>query len=149
MNDEMLKYWIKENIINIAEVRKQYEMKEHHKYLEMHQNKYKIWQGKNGKWYTYLPDDTKKSGRVQRERNTRKEVEDIAVAFWREQAENPTIKEVFEEWRTYQLANLKISKATDTYNVQLFEKHFTEFGKKRIKTIKASEVSKFICHPAN
>lgn len=115
-----------------------------HIYLDMHQSKYKIWQGKNGKWYTYLPDETKKSGRVQRERNTRKEVEDIAVAYWREQAENPTIKEVFEEWRKYQLVNEKISKATDTYNVQLFEKHFTEFGKKRIKAIKASEVSKFI-----
>lgn len=48
-----------------------------------------IAEGKNKKWYTYLPDDQK--GRVQSERTTQKAIESLVVDYWRQQEENPTI----------------------------------------------------------
>lgn len=73
--------------------------------LEKHP--YKIWKGKDGKWYTYLPDD--KKGRVQRERNSQRGIEDVIIAYWKTQMENPTIQEIFQEWNDHRLELKKIS----------------------------------------
>ena len=50
-------YAIKNGIIDRTEVQKQIEMKKRSEILKNHP--YSIWQGTNGKWYTYLPDKTK------------------------------------------------------------------------------------------
>lgn len=104
---EVLKQALADGIIDINTLSKQIEMNERKKYLNMH--KYEIWQGeKDGKWYTYLPDD--KKGRRLKKRTTRKSIEDCVVEYWkslskeeieREKAKRITLKSIFPEWLNY------------------------------------------------
>ena len=52
--DELLKYAIKCGKLDLAQVQADYAMEEKRKIIEQH--KYKIWEGKDGKWRTYLPE---------------------------------------------------------------------------------------------
>lgn len=53
MNDELLKYAVEHDMIDLSYVQEQIKMNRRRELLEKHL--YKIWEGKNGKWYTYLP----------------------------------------------------------------------------------------------
>ena len=108
--------------------------------LEKHP--YKIWQGKDGKWYTYLPDD--KKGRVLKKRTSQKAIEDDVIAYLKTELENPTITEVFNEWNDRRLELKKISDATHLRNKQVFNRHYKEFGNQRIKVISADDFDRFL-----
>lgn len=103
---------------------------------------YKIWQGKDGNWYTYLPNHEK--GRILKKRTTQKAIEDIAIRYWKTEVENPTIREVFKEWNDRRLELKKISNATHLRNTQIFNRHYKEFGDRRIKSIVADDVEEFL-----
>ena len=135
-----MQYAFENGIIDYADVQKQVEMKRREELLAMHT--YSIWQGKDGKWFTYLPDEQK--GRIQRERNTREEIEDIVVCYWKKQQENPTIKEVFQEWNDRRLELKKISPATHLRNKQIFNRHYSDFGNKRIKNVFPEDFDEFL-----
>ena len=137
---ELLRFATENNIIDITYVQEQVEMKRKKEYLDKHP--YKIWQGKDNKWYTYLPDE--KKGRVQRERKTQAEIENLIVKYWEKQSENPTIKEVFDEWNDRRLKLNKIASSTHERNQQIFKRHYKKFGNKRIKSISADEVEEFL-----
>ena len=53
--DDILKYLIENDKINLIEIKQEIELKENKRFLEQH--RFDIWQGTNGKWYTYLPDE--------------------------------------------------------------------------------------------
>lgn len=54
----MLQAAVSKGIINIADVEETLRMKQREEILNNHP--YSIWQGKNnGKWYTYIPDESK------------------------------------------------------------------------------------------
>ena len=108
--------------------------------LEKHT--YEIWEGNNGKWYTYLPD--KEKGRILRKRNTQKAIEDVVVEYWKEQLENPTIREVFNEWNDRRLELEKISNPTHLRIKQTFNRYYKEFGKKKIKSVTPEEYEDFL-----
>lgn len=139
-SQEILNEAIKCGILNMEAMQQQIEMKKREEILAKHP--YKIWQGKDGKWYTYLPDRNK--GRTQRERNTCKEIEDTVIAYWQEQLENPTIKEVFTEWNDRRLKLEKISKATHLRNRQIYNRHYTAFGETKIKSITPEDIEEFL-----
>lgn len=103
---------------------------------------YKIWHGKDDKWYTYMPDAQK--GRTLKKRTTQKEIEDIVIQYWKTEAENPTIREVFKEWNDRRLELKKISNATHLRNTQIFNRHYKEFGDRRIKSIDADNIEEFL-----
>lgn len=137
---ELLKYGIEHGMIDIALLQKNIEMEKRENLLKNHP--YKIWEGKDGKWRTYLPD--KEKGRVLKKRNTKREVENVVVEYWREQEENPTVKEVFQEWRDYKFEIKEISSATyDRYGVD-FERFFRDFGNRRIKSVSEIDVEDFL-----
>lgn len=140
MNDELLKYAVENGMIDLSYVQGQIEMNKRKELLDKHP--YKIWEGKEGKWYTYLPDE--KKGRVQRERNSQKEIESLIIAYWKTQEENPTIAEVFEEWNDRRLEMKKISNATHLRNKQIFNRHYGEFGRRRIKSVSMECVEDFL-----
>ena len=104
--------------------------------LEKHP--YKIWQGKDGKWYTYLPDD--KKGRTLKKRTSQKAIEDDVISYLKTELENPTIIEVFHEWNDRRLE----SDATHLRNKQVFNRHYKEFGNQRIKVISADDFDRFL-----
>ena len=135
-----MKYAIENGMIDVSYIQKIIEMNKRKELLEKHGNK--IWQGKDGKWYTYLPDEEK--GRVLKKRNKREEIEDVIVSYWKEQMENPTIAEVFEEWNDRRLELKKISRSTHMVYKQVYCRFYSEFGKKRIKNISSDEICDFL-----
>ncbi len=86
---ELLKYAIENGIIDTALVQEKIEMQKREEILKKHP--YSIWKGKNGKWYTYLPNQEKSRGKALKKRNTQKEIEDLIIEFWKSQETNAKI----------------------------------------------------------
>ena len=103
---------------------------------------YKIWEGTNGKWYTYLPDEDK--GRILKKRSSKKDIEDIVIVYWNEAINSPTIKDIFYEWNDYRLELNKISKSSHTRLEQVFKRHYSTFGKKHIRDVTENEFIEFL-----
>ena len=137
---ELLQFAIQNGIIDIDTIQRQIEMNERQRFLEMHP--YKVWEDKQGNWHTYLPDDAK--GRVRKKKRTEREVQNLIIDYWRGQAENPTINEVFTEWNDRRLRLGKIVPATHTRVRQYYERHYKEFGKQKIKNIESEEFIDFL-----
>ena len=138
--NDILQFIINNGKIDIGDVQDSMEAMKREELLKKHP--YKTWQGKDGKWYTYLPDE--KKGRVQRERNSQKEIESLIITYWKTQEENPTIAEVFEEWNDRRLELKKISNATHLRNRQIFDRHYGEFGRRRIKSVSMERIEDFL-----
>ncbi|MCC8061495.1 MAG: tyrosine-type recombinase/integrase, partial [Clostridiales bacterium] len=115
-------------------------MAKREEYLAKHT--YAIWKGKNGRWYTYLPDNEK--GRILVGKSTKRDIEDAVIHYWKAEAENPTIREVFEEWNDRRLQLKKISNATHLRNEQIFKRYYAEFGKRRIKEVSPNDLDDFL-----
>lgn len=145
MNDVEIKkdllYLIDGGMIDASQVHDYADMMRKKKYLDMHPYKISYIESIK-KWYTYLPDDEK--GRVQRKRNTREEIEDIVIKYWEEKLENPTVKEVFDEWNDRRVRLKKIKKATHLRYTQDFKRYYKEFGKRKIKSLEPEEIQEFL-----
>lgn len=138
-NEELLKYAIDNGMIDLSYVQEQIEMSKRKELLEKHP--YKIWEGKDGKWYTYLPD---REGRKLKKRTTQKSIEDEVIEYWKTKLENPTIEEVFHEWNDRRLELKKISPSSHLRFKQMFNRHYKEFGKKKIKSVIPQEIEEFL-----
>lgn len=146
-SSEVLKQALADGIIDINTLSKQIEMNERKKYLEMH--KYNIWQGeKDGKWYTYLPDE--KKGRRLIKRISKEAIESGIISYYKQHENEPTIKHVFELWSNEKLEYKEIEKQSyDRYNTD-FERFFIKntifprFADKKIKLIDDDVLEKFI-----
>ena len=118
-------------MLNLAYVQEQIEMSKRKELLNKHP--YKIWEGTDGKWHTYLPE--RKKGRIPRKRNTLEEIQQVVVDYWKQQEENPTIEEIFNEWNDRRLELEKISPSTHLRYKLDFKRYYEEMGKKRINSI--------------
>lgn len=103
---------------------------------------YKIWEGNNGKWYTYLPDE--KKGRILKKKSTKKDIEDVIIEYQKEVMTNPTIEELFIEWNDHRRDIGKIAKSSHTRLQQVYDRHFKKFGKRKIKDINKNEWIDFL-----
>ena len=124
----------------LAHIQAEIMTRQREKYLSKHP--YSTYQGKDGKWYTTLPDKDK--GRKKVKRNTKKEIEDIIVNYWKDAEENPTIEELFYEWNDLRLERKKIEKASHSRYAQCYRRHFGKFGKEKIKSISPEDVEEFL-----
>ena len=95
-------------MIDLAYVQEQIEMNKRKELLKKHP--YKIWEGKDGKWYSYFPDE--ENGRIMRKRKYKNDIEDLICEYWREKAENPKIVEIFNEWIYIKLEYKEIQKGS-------------------------------------
>ncbi|MCM1253249.1 MAG: tyrosine-type recombinase/integrase [Clostridium sp.] len=127
-------------MIDLAYVQEQIEMKKRDELL--HKHPYKIYQGKDGKWYTYLPDDEK--GRIFKKRNTKESIESLVIAYWKEKETNPTINDIFREWIADKISRQEISKSTKGRYERQYEQCFAEFGKRNIKSISEYDIEDFL-----
>lgn len=127
-------------MINLEEVRDVIAMRKRSELLQKHT--YEIWQGKDGRWYTYLPDD--KSGRVKRSRSTKHDLEDMIIQYIKDKEENPTIKELYDEWLGRKLELGEISLATKNRYDRQFNLCMDEFAYKKIKNIEENDVEDFL-----
>lgn len=138
--NEALKFAVENGIIDLSYVQEKYEMNKRQELLEKH--KWAISQGKDGCWRTYLPDAEK--GRRMIKKKNKKDVEDEVIAYRKSEQENPTVREVFEEWNDRKLNLNKIGESTHLRNQQFFNRHYGEFGKKRIKSLSPEEIEEFL-----
>lgn len=138
--DDILKFLVESGKIDLEDIKNEIKLKENKRFLEEH--KFKVWQGNNGKWYTYLPDE--KKGRVQRVRNSRKDIEDLIISFYRKKEENPTIKTLFYEWLKRKIENMEIEESTYTRYKVDFERCFSDFGKMKIRDVNELDIEDFL-----
>lgn len=135
-----LKYLIDSGIIDVPNIQSILEMKKRQELLDNHP--YKMWCGSNGKWYTYLPDEEK--GRILKKKSTKKDIEDVVVQYQESVMSNPTIDEVFTEWNDHRRDIGRIAKSSHTRLRQVYDRHFKEFGKRRIANVKENEWIDFL-----
>ena len=128
---ELLKYAIENGIIDKGSLQKTIEMNERKKYLEEHA--YRIWQGSNKKFYTYLPDESYSRGKRLVKRSTIASIEDAIVEFYKSVKDEPYLEDVFKEWISYKLDYGEIQKQTrDRYETD-FDRFFKD---SRISNVK-------------
>lgn len=135
-----LKYLIDSGIIDVPNIQSIIEMEKRQELLDNHP--YKIWMGSNGKWYTYLPDEEK--GRILKKKSTRKDIEDVVIQYQESVMSNPTIDELFTEWNDHRRDIGRIAKSSHTRLRQVYDRHFKEFGKRRVGNVKENEWIDFL-----
>lgn len=141
MEENILKYAIENGMIDMSNIQEQIDMAKRKEILDTH--RYKISEGKDGKWRTYIPDE--KSGRKMIKRNTKKEVEDVVVNFYKASEEPPkTFDDVYLHWRSIQDTLVSPNSAIK-YNTD-YKRYFnqTEFSKKNIEKITEEDIKVFI-----
>ena len=140
-NFDLLQYALDNGMLDISTIQEQAMMKKRKELLEL--QPYSPWYREDtDKWYVYLPDQ--ENGRIRRERKTRQEIEEVIIDYWKGQQENPTIEDVFIEWNDRRLQLKKIKQSTHTRNIQTFERHYSEIGKRKIRNIMPEEIEDFL-----
>lgn len=140
-NDE-LQFAFDNGMIDVDTIRKQIEMNDRKKYLELHNSK--IWQSTDGKWYSFVPDCRKPTGKRLVKRCTKEKLEDFLVDFYKGYVEPQTIEKTYMEWIDKKLKFGEISKQTaDRYNAD-FNKYFYSAKDKEIKYINDDFLDDFI-----
>lgn len=140
---EMLQFALENGIIDESTIQEKMIMNERKKYLEKHP--YKIWEGKDGKWYTYLPDGEK---RKLLKRTNEKSLCDEVISHYKMTENEPTVKAVFYEWIERKLKYGEIQKQTyDRYIID-FERFIgkNKISSRKIKTIEENELEDFIMY---
>lgn len=140
---ELLNYVLENDIIDIDSIQKQLEMNERKKYQEMHKNK--IWQGKDGYFYTKVPDETKPNGKKMIKKSTQEKLDDAIIKHYKDKSEKHYVESVFNEWMNKKLSYGEIQRQTyDRYKTD-FDRFFSEKIKyKEIKYFTETELEDFI-----
>ncbi len=109
-------------IIDIDDVRTKLEMKNRQEILKSHE--YKIWQGSNELWYTYLPDTTKKNNRRLIKRKTEEELNTVIVEYYRKtkMKQDMTLESLYPEWLNYYKVH-----TTKTASVKRYSTEWTRY----------------------
>lgn len=128
-------------MIDLSDVENSIEAMKRDELLKKHS--YEIWEGKDGKWYTYLP--SKDGGRTLKKRKSRKDLEKVIIDFYKNQKE-VLIKDIFQEWISQKLEYGEIQKQTyDRYKTD-FDRFFnnTDISKTDIRKITEDDLEMFI-----
>lgn len=122
MDAELLKYAVDNGIIDTNIVQKQIDMNRRKEIIKNHP--YRIWEGKNGKWYTYIDEYIRK--KVLKKRNSERKIEDLIVDEFNKSNQEPRIENVFSDWVTEKLELKEICKGTYDRYWQDFNRFFTD-----------------------
>lgn len=125
-DSRLLQYAVENGIINCDAVRQQIELNERNRYLEKHTAK--IWQGTNGKFYTYVPDSHSARGKKLIKRSDRQSLDDAIVNYYKQTDNEPYIDEVYYAWVNGKLKYGEIQKQT----AERYETDFIRFIKSSV-----------------
>lgn len=127
---ELLNYIASQYKIDIDAVQSEVDMLNNQKYREMHTGR--VWEGKNGKWYTYIGEN--RNTRKLIKRNSEEEMEEFLTEHYKTLCETPTFAMVFRKFieRKKERGEIRLS-SYDRYNNQ-FKKYFlnNEHAKKLV-----------------
>lgn len=108
-------------------------------------NPWKMYQGNDSCWYVYLPSEENPEKRGKRvKRKEKKDLEDFLAKYWKEKSCNPTVEEIFTEWNDRRCELGNIAKSTHERNQQTFRRHYTDFGKRKIKSLEPTDFQDFL-----
>ncbi len=144
---EILKLAENKNIIDLARIREVLEMKQREQILNEHP--YSIWRNDtDGKWYTYIPDKTKKRGKALRKRNTEKEIQDMLIEYWKgrnKEEQKKTFMDIYQQWRLVQdrLVTVNTALKYDSDRVRFFDE--SAFAKMNVTAITDDDINIFMC----
>lgn len=118
--NDLLQYAISHGIINMSSIQDEIIMTKKQEYINRHN--FKIWQGNNNKWYTYLPDPFSQNNRKLIKRSTKEAIYDAIVEYYDSFDKKVSIKDVFYEWAKEKLYIFgEISKQTyDRYETDFY-----------------------------
>lgn len=139
-----MKYAVDNGMLDLSYVQDTIKMKKRAELLAKHP--YTIWEGANGRWKTYLPDE--KKGRIQRERSSRTDIENLIIKFYEQQEEKDqivTFDDMYHRWREVQdelVSDNSIAKYNSDYT-RFYQD--TDFVKQDITTINEEKVKVFLC----
>lgn len=99
---ELLQFMEVHGMIGLDDVRFQMNIKKKEEYIEQI-HAYQIWQGNNGRWYTYLPDETRPKGRRQIVKSSRETLVTTIYDFYhaKETKDTMTLEKLYPEWLDY------------------------------------------------
>lgn len=143
---QLLNYALQNGIIDTSFITEQIKMQRKAEILKNHP--YEIYQGKDGKWYTYVKSD---DGRKKIKAVSREKIEDKLFSLYEEKEKEEkkkeeiiTIKDVFQNWSNWKMANKDISEQTfERYECD-FNKYFSKIKDENIKKINEDFVENFI-----
>ncbi|MFR5631768.1 MAG: tyrosine recombinase XerC [Monoglobales bacterium] len=115
----ILKEAVANDIINIEDVQRVLNMKKEEDYLSLHQ--YEIYQGNDGKWYTYLPDKTKAQGRRKLKRTSESALKQAVIDFYKLQEKSSrkksiTLRGLYPEWIEWKGAHTRATTSIRRFN---------------------------------
>lgn len=143
MNDmEILNFAYENGMIDIGTIQHEIIMNERKRYIQSH--KWKIWQGSNGKWYTYVPDSV--SGKRLIKRSTRESLDDAIIDFYKRVDDEPYLKDIFYGWLNSKLEYGEILKQTyDRYETD-YNRFFldTDISKMKFSSISENVLEDYI-----
>ena len=101
-NDDILNFLIASDMIDLDDVQQQMNQNKKEDFVK-NTHTYQIWQGSNGRWYTYLPDETRPKGRRQIAKSTRNLIIETVYAFYnqKEKQNAMTLEKLYPEWLGY------------------------------------------------
>lgn len=137
---EILQFIIQSGIINFDDVQNSMEAMKKKELLEKHP--YKIWQGKDGEWYTKLvaEDGSKKL----RHRKTKEELENVIIEHIQKVIDCPTVERIFYEWLDVRLERGEIEKSTYSRYERDFTRYFTKIRDCKIQSTTELMLEDFI-----
>lgn len=141
--NDILRFIINNGMVNISDVQNSMEAMKREEVLKKHP--YEIWEGKDGKWYTYLPSQN--GGRMLKKRKTRKDLESVVIDYYKNIKE-VYIRDIFQEWISQKLEYGEIQKQTyDRYKTD-FDRFFSDsdITKVDIRKITEDDLEVFIRH---
>ena len=138
-NDELLQFALENDMLNLSYVQEAIAMKKREEILKKHT--YEIWKGENGYYYTYIKNGSK---RKLIKKINKSGIEDAIVNAYQEEENNPTIKEIFDEWNQRRVDRKKIQQSTHLRDQNTFRRHYKEFGERRIKSVSKEEFVDFL-----
>lgn len=144
--EETIQIALQSGIINLDEITMSIEKMKREEILSNHP--FSVWYSETDNlWKTYLPDSTKKNGRVFRKRKTKEEIEDVIIEFYSSQRQEIYIRDVFKEWSESKLHYGEIQKQSyDRYctDFQRFFPNNHPICRKKFKNITYTDLTDFI-----
>lgn len=137
-----LKTAVESGIISVSESYEFMRMAKRKKYLAMHN--YKIYQGKDGYYNTYLPDTSKPTGRRLVHRKTMKSLEDALIEYYGSGDGALTLSKVFYEWLNSRIDYGEICRRSYNLYENDFKYFFSTIEDKKIEDISYVYLEDFI-----
>ena len=138
---DVLQFLITNGKIDLASTLHEYELARKQETIQRYHD-FKIWQGHNGNYYTYVKDELK--GRKLVKKKTLEALEDYLINYY--EATEPTVDDVFNFWIEEKMKYGEIQEATRDRYVADFHRYFdgSKLRFKAVRDITEKELEDFI-----